>query len=430
MDKTKELAVEFAEKAYVEYFINKSSDMIMENCMAYDIPIFGLSTADWAEVYKVVSMYSHIDALSEDLYFTSTRIKLEDTRDDVDYIEKRLIDATMVCRKIGEEHFKICSLHISRTDNYDFEQISSKASSGESVYRKVLEQTYDVIIEYDVVNNVFQYDPEKYKEHFGVATHFVSADQWFWHMCTECVMPQDTEHLDIFRSSDIVKRIRNKDYVVEREVRIKNKEKNGYIWIRMTIVFMPNERETNLSNIFVMFKNIDEEKKKDLDYITKARTDSLTGLSNREYTKMLIEEFLGDNEKNNGIFIVLDIDEFKKVNDTFGHLTGDELLKRTAKGLYESVGNNDIVGRIGGDEFVIFLKNIIDEKVAKSKVANILDNVRYDYAEGAGSLSVRCSAGAALTNGARDIDKIYKVADNNLYESKRAGRNTFRITSM
>ena len=134
----------------------------MENCMAYDIPIFGLSTADWAEVYKVVSMYSHIDALSEDLYFTSTRIKLEDTRDDVDYIEKRLIDATMVCRKIGEEHFKICSLHISRTDNYDFEQISSKASSGESVYRKVLEQTYDVIIEYDVVNNVFQYDPEKY----------------------------------------------------------------------------------------------------------------------------------------------------------------------------------------------------------------------------------------------------------------------------
>lgn len=433
MDKTKELVVEFAEKAYMEYFLNRNSDMIIDNCEACDIPMLGLRTTDWEEEYGVISKYSHIDELSEKLYSVTTRLTLEDTRkleESGKKNEKRLIDGLMVCRLTGEQEIKICAIHLSRTDNFDFEKVSGRAASGQSVYQQILEMTYDVIIEFDVVNNVFMYDPAKYEKLFGMTTHFVNGDQWFWHMCTESLLPQDGEQLDIFRSSDIMKRIHSKDYVVVREIRIRNKQKEDYTWLKMTIVFVPNERGTNLSKIFVMFKDIDEEKRKDLDHITKARTDSLTGLANREYTMLQIEEFLAENIKNNGIFIVLDIDEFKKVNDTFGHLTGDDLLKCTAKGLFEAVNDGDIVGRIGGDEFVVFLKHVEDEKLAKSKIAGILDNIRHDYAEGLYSLSVCCSAGGVLTNGERNLEKIYQVADNNLYESKRAGRNTFRITSM
>lgn len=427
MEKTKELAVDFVQKAYTEYFINKNSDFIMKYCNSYDIPLLGLRATEWIEKFEIVSEHHHVDKLSDDIYYVSTRIILKDTLDDKKDANKTIIDGTFVCKYIGEEEFRLLGVQISGTDRFNYEKTTDEDS--DLVYRKVLEYTYDVMFECDTMNNIFRYDPEKYKELFGFDTHFVSADQWFWHVCTESVIPQDTEKLDIFRSNDIIKRIRNSDYVIEDDIRIKHKER-GVIWLKMVIVFIPNKEKTNLHKVFVMFKDIDAEKRKDLDYITKSRTDSLTGLYNREYTETEIMKFLGEDETNKGIFVILDIDEFKKVNDTFGHMTGDTLLKNTAQVLYDSVRNNDILGRIGGDEFVIFLKHINDEKMAKAKLANILNNVQCDHSEDGNSLSVRCSAGAVLTDGKNSFDEIYKAADRNLYESKAAGRNTFRVTSI
>ena len=297
-----------------------------------------------------------------------------------------------------------------------------------SVYGKLLDCMYDVVIIYDHEKNKFYYDSDKYFDLFGVKTNFTNQDQWFWHMCSNSVMQEDTELLDIFRSNDIFKRIKSGKYVVEDDIRIKNKEK-GYIWLRMVVVFIPNDRLDNIDSIFVMFRNIDNRKRLELDFIHKLQRDSLTNIYNREYSNSRIEEFLNEERKQNSVYGILDIDDFKNVNDTFGHMAGDEVLKRVANLLFENVDNDDIVGRLGGDEFVFLLKKCDDIEKAKKRIERILKCIQFEYTESDEVLNIQCSIGATIVDkNCKEIDALYKKADRNLYEAKNYGKNMFIIS--
>lgn len=427
MGQTEALIIDVVKRAYTEYYVNRNTDYIMSHCAGMDMPLIGLIKPEWEEEFEIVTDYQHINKVSEDIYVVPVRVNLKDVSQYGDHDKDILVDGTFVCICM-EDDVKFCSVHLSVANGVSLRN-EYKIEKVQPYYKKVLKSLYDVIFEFDRIGNYFTYDSVKYRELFEEDRHFVSMDQWFWHMCTECVHPDDTEYLDIFRSNDIGKRIRNNDCVVEVEVRIKNREK-GYIWIKMVVVFIPNKARDNIDKIFALFKNIDEKKQKEMDFITKARIDSLTGLYNREYTEQLISQYLDMNSEQQGIYIIVDIDEFKQINDTFGHITGDEVLRKTAKVLYDSIGEHDIIGRVGGDEFVIFLKNCNDEKIAKSRISNILKNIQFEYSESRKAVTVRCSAGAAIAgNGLADIKKLYEKADENLYEAKRAGKNTFWITS-
>ena len=298
----------------------------------------------------------------------------------------------------------------------------------QSVYGKLLECMYDVVIIYDNEKNKFYYDSDKYFDLFGVKTNFTNQDQWFWHMCSNSVMQEDTELLDIFRSNDIFKRIKSGKYVVEDDIRIKNKEK-GYIWLRMVVVFIPNDRLDNIDSIFVMFRNIDNRKRLELDYIYKSQRDSLTHIYNKEYSSSMIKEFLSGVREQNSVYGILDIDDFKNVNDTFGHMAGDEVLKRVANLLFENVDNDDIVGRLGGDEFVFLLKKCDDIEKAKKRIERILKCIQFEYTEGDETLNIQCSIGAVIADkDCKEIDALYKKADRNLYEAKNYGKNMFIIS--
>lgn len=426
MGKTEELAMQIVKEGCAEYYVNRNTDYIMARCASMNMPLIGLVKPEWEEEYEIESDYQQVKKLSENIYMVSTRINLKDTSFDAKNDNFILVDGTFACI-YEEDEIRFVSVHLSKTDGIQFEK--NHTLDQEPYYKRILKSTYDVVFEYDNLNNYFTYDPVRYRELFESDTHFVSMDQWFWHLCSECVLPEDTEALDIFRSNDIGKRIRTDDCVVENEIRIRNREK-GFIWIKMVVVFIPNKKRDNLEKVFAMFKNIDDKKRKEVDYITKSRVDSLTGLYNREHTDYLIKTFLEENIENRGIYVIIDIDEFKGINDTFGHITGDELLKRTAKALENSVSSNDIVGRMGGDEFVIFLKHCQDEKIAKSKLSNILKSVQFEYNESKKTMTVHCSAGAAIADSrSRDMKKLYERADENLYDAKRAGKNTFKITT-
>ena len=427
MGQTQDLIISVVKKAYTEYYVNRNTDYIMSHCASMDMPLIGVLKPEWEEEFEIINDYQHISKMTEDGYIVSVRVNLKDTSPSGIYDKDILVDGTFLCI-CNEGEVKFCSVHFSLADGIRI-RTEYKVEKERLYYKQALKYVYDVICEYDRIGNYFTYDPVKYRQLFEVDQHFVSMDQWFWHMCTECVFQEDTEFLDIFRSNDIGKRIRNNDCVVERDIRIKNKEK-GYIWVKMVVVFIPNKQKNNIDKIFAMFRNIDERKRLEVDFITKSRIDSLTGLYNREYTEQLISQYLKEYEEQQGIYVIVDIDEFKFINDTFGHITGDEVLRKIAKVLYNSVGNDDIVGRIGGDEFVIFLVNCEDEKIAKSRIANILKNIQFEYSESMKAITVRCSAGAAIADrSSKDIMKLYEKADENLYEAKRAGKNTFRITS-
>lgn len=425
MGEKEKIVCEAVKTACHEYFLNKSTEYIMSRCISFNMPILGVVKPEWTHTFKIENEYQHVTKLTEESYMVYSRMKVADTDDIVHDRFEAIVDATFTCVFV-EDEVKFGSVHISKLNDIPINE-RERISKDEN-YKRTLKYLYDVIFEYDSVTNSFSYDPIKHRELFQVDAYFVSMDQWFWHMCTECVHPDDTEPLDIFRSNDIGKRIRNNDCVVETEIRIKNREV-GYKWVRMVVVFIANKNRDGLERVYVMFKDIDKKKRQEIEYMYKARIDALTGINNREYAVKLIDDYLKENPDQNGVYVILDVDDFKTINDTFGHITGDEILKRTAKVLSEMVGESDVVGRYGGDEFVIFLKNCENDKVAKTKISSILNALKYDYKEGSKCVNIRCSAGATIAvNGKYDLEKLFEKADENLYEAKRAGKDTFRLT--
>lgn len=158
-----------------------------------------------------------------------------------------------------------------------------------------------------------------------------------------------------------------------------------------------------------------------------ARRDALTDLYNSGYGKEMINEHLGrkDPYASCGL-IVMDIDFFKNVNDNFGHLFGDEVLRSLAKLLRELFDPNDIILRAGGDEFVVFLKNISHPELVK-KVMQLVKAVRaMFFAEN--DYRMTCSVGVCFLPeniSGYTYEQLFKNADWALYKSKEGGRNRY-----
>lgn len=157
----------------------------------------------------------------------------------------------------------------------------------------------------------------------------------------------------------------------------------------------------------------------------KAETDLLTDLLNKIATQRKISEYLESEGKNKkSIMFVLDIDNFKKINDTMGHAFGDEVLSTLGRRVKSEFRINDIVGRTGGDEFVVFLKDLKDDATIKKeadRVANFFKNfVVGEYVK----YSATASIGAAIyPDDAKDFESLYKSADQALYKAKKCGKN-------
>lgn len=157
----------------------------------------------------------------------------------------------------------------------------------------------------------------------------------------------------------------------------------------------------------------------------KAETDLLTDLLNKIATEKKIREYLeNEGKEKHSIMFVLDIDNFKKINDTMGHAFGDEVLSTLGRRIKSEFRINDIVGRTGGDEFVVFLKDMKDEDTMKreaERVATFFKNFKVgEYVK----YSATASIGAAIyPTDAKDFETLYKAADQALYKAKRGGKN-------
>lgn len=155
--------------------------------------------------------------------------------------------------------------------------------------------------------------------------------------------------------------------------------------------------------------------------------DGLTGIYNSMAMKNIIGERLGSLSKTAALLII-DIDKFKDVNDLLGHYTGDLVLKDFAEMLSATIGNWDIAGRLGGDEFIVYMESPESLEKLESLCSKILVNAGREYiGENGDSLTITVSIGAVLINRKCTFAEIYRVADKELYESKNNGRNRYTI---
>jgi diguanylate cyclase (GGDEF)-like protein len=148
-------------------------------------------------------------------------------------------------------------------------------------------------------------------------------------------------------------------------------------------------------------------------------TDDLTGLKNKSAITREINEFLADETKTKGLMLLLDIDHFKEINDTFGHDVGDGVISQLGAYLKNNFSKNEIAGRFGGDEFIVFIKDTDDtdfaEKTARGIVDGAADFVELPDREQKMSVSV----GIAVYHGMeKNYSEIFKKADLALYKTK------------
>lgn len=156
-----------------------------------------------------------------------------------------------------------------------------------------------------------------------------------------------------------------------------------------------------------------------------ALTDGLTGMHNRRYFDDAMNEYLDQFRKIDkpiGLMI-LDLDHFKKVNDTYGHDVGDEVLRQIARCLQEFTRYHDVVARLGGEEFAVVAPNMSRESLFK-----LADRIRYaisslNIKSGNVQLRVTMSIGLAIWDHKETAEELYKRADMQLYQAKRTGRN-------
>ncbi len=177
-----------------------------------------------------------------------------------------------------------------------------------------------------------------------------------------------------------------------------------------------------------LLQKVVEEKETELS-LTKsmAERDSLVKAYNKATTELKIKEALEDKE--DGAFFIIDIDDFKNINDSKGHPFGDKVLVYLYKRIVNTVRDDDIVGRVGGDEFIVFIKNVPSLKVVENKAKSLCRGINVPFADNDGyKVTVSISVGVALVpQHGNDFESLYRKADIALYQSKDKGKNTYTI---
>ena len=212
-----------------------------------------------------------------------------------------------------------------------------------------------------------------------------------------------------------------RDYTLEYLRHMPNGED---IWVRTDINFLIDPENGHLCAIWTL-RDINTEVQKSLNLLQAAEYDELTGVLNRASTTKQIQQTLEQNAQAQHALFILDVDNFKSLNDTYGHQAGDRFLATLAKTLRNCFRDNDIVGRIGGDEFFVLMKNVPSSTIVAEKATTLLGVSRV-FCDEYPTLDLSISIGICLSpiNGS-DLDTLYANADKALYQAKRNGKNQF-----
>lgn len=247
------------------------------------------------------------------------------------------------------------------------------------------------------------------------------------YMIKTFVKPEDVQIITEFLNPDIILSSYETGVShrhIERVALYPNGKERRY---RLTV----NVDCVNSDNIVatIICEDIDDLYREQNDLYIRANYDSLTEVLAREATMDTIEDFLlNEGKDGNHALIMMDLDNLKQVNDMLGHQYGDTALKEFAKQVKAFFRSEDIVGRIGGDEFFVLVKNI-SGLVLDYKMKDLLHNLERTYSNGVNRASTSVSAGIAMYHGdaspVLSLKELYAQADAALYKSKALGKNTY-----
>lgn len=203
---------------------------------------------------------------------------------------------------------------------------------------------------------------------------------------------------------------------MEEDVRFLNK--NGdYRWMHCQAQLLLDRRGRAVM-VVGKFSDVHDQKAQEQRLIQKSSTDAMTGAWNREAAEEQITEQL--KQTSYGFFFMLDVDDFKRINDTQGHSAGDSLLIQLVSEMKMVFRREDIIGRLGGDEFVIFMADVKELFVACSKADALLQRLAKQKAAFTVSIGI-----ASFPSDGRSYQELYIAADSAMYQAKREGKGKY-----
>ena len=290
-------------------------------------------------------------------------------------------------------------------------------------YRIASELSNDVLFEYHIDTDKMQYT-EKYTELFGrnpnvsdyIANSFDKRD---------LIHPDDYGLFIEYCS----KLSAGKEFI-SAEFRLKDRN-NDYIWCQFMGKTIYDKDNKPLYVIGKMI-NVDYQKREidSLEY--KATRDPLTGVYNREVTIKKIEKFINGNKNGRHVLMFIDFDDFKQVNDNYGHLVGDRVLTYVIARIKSVFSEGEIIGRIGGDEFVVFSGHIDSYEAIIGKAQTLVEALNTTYTDDASNCTIKISGSvgiAAYPENGIHYEQLIQCADKALYNVKNSGKNNYMLFS-
>ncbi len=308
--------------------------------------------------------------------------------------------------------------------------ISQKEELRQSMeqYRIVLYKSGDVIVEWIFATDVIVYSYQWFEKFgyegdssFGFCENEGKQGTYY---ADNNIHPDDSMHFiawlkNTFRSTEDT----------EAEFRIRRVD-GSYLWVKAksTPAF---DNKGEAFKAIILLEDIDFSKQMLLNYISKSQRDTLTGLYNKGTTEALIDEAACSvNEDALHALYIIDIDNFKGINDNLGHMFGDAVLTTVAsklKGLFRAT---DVVGRIGGDEFIVFLRDVPNEELIIKKATDISNIFRQTIERDGTIYKISGSIGISiLPSHGKSFAELYKKSDIALYTAKKMGKDCFAFYS-
>ena len=308
-------------------------------------------------------------------------------------------------------------LHSAITDVTHFKHANEELVREMERYEIILAQTENVLFEWNAITDQIDFS-NTWEKIFGFAP------------IRENLRSQLTggSHLhpdDLPLLFDAVGNIENGSAYEMVEVRIAT-AKGRYLWCRIRATAIRSKGGA-LEKIAGIIINIDAEKQAEQALQDRAERDSLTKLLNKDAGRRQAEEyFLRFPDGVHSALLIIDLDNFKQVNDQYGHLFGDAVLTQVAREIKKLFRSQDIVSRIGGDEFLVLMRGVSDYRLVESRCQRLLNVFQNIFQNQKRRLPLSCSVGIALSpEHGKTYFELFNKADRALYWAKAKGKNSF-----
>lgn len=299
------------------------------------------------------------------------------------------------------------------------EDITESVGEQKELHEKLnlaLKSTYDEVFEVDISKNIVNI---LFSNMTKTKLNEVYSD-YMEEFLSKYVQENKKEFVQKMFSVENMLKLINDDSKKSQyfECEVWNKDKGVYRHVSYSIV-----PETD--NLVLVFKkDIDDQIREREQLLESSQKDSMTGLYNKNSFFDKCKKYMEESRDSACAVMFMDLDNFKTLNDTLGHIKGDEAIKEAASKLRMIFSNADIISRFGGDEFCVLVKNIPLEKLY-DKLNFTVERMRKTYTEGGKSVGITASIGVAYAEADAGFEELLERADKSLYKAKEIGKDTF-----